>query len=1504
MEEKRDVWEGGMRAAFSAGDGRKTGESVLESIERLSGTRARLLLHDDESDSAPVVRVGGDVPADDSRYQVVGEIARGGVGVIYKARDKDLGRDIALKVLRDVHAERADVLERFIEEAQIGGQLQHPGIVPVYGMGLQPDGRPFFAMKLIKGRTLGSRLKERGDPSEDRRRFLQIFEQACQTLAYVHARGVIHRDLKPANILVGGFGEVQVIDWGFGKVLGRAEPARSEDDVRTRIATVRSGSEGTDSIVGSVMGTPAYMPPEQALGHIDELDEQTDVFALGAILCEILTGKPPYTGSGKDLLVLASQARLEPAYERLDACGADAEIVALAKRALAPLREERLADAQEFASEMSAYLTAAEERARQAEVDAVTERGRLEDERARTRFERRAKRRVRVLAGVFVGAILLGGGAWFWQNAREQARIADAREPFEDSLQQATLLAGRKLWDEALTVAHRAAAAAADGDMAERASGLIAAVERDKRLADESRLQAQRDAALLRALEDIRLIWFEDDKPKYDREFARAFEEHGLDPTSPDAANRLRGRGEAFCAEVVAALDDWIWLRKEFLARDDWTQLRAFADAATVREGYRRLREPIIARDREALRRIAGRESHEELGHRGQFALANALWSVGEPDLAVDLLRRWREERPDDFWVHCLLGRIQEVRAPQESIDAYTVAAALRPEHRELLHRLGIVLHQQNNADGALAVWEKGLALDPDDGHLRSHVVEILLERGEVDRAFAEAQRSVTRNADDRARGMYGEVLARRMRERAAGMPDSAGACENLAQAHIAAGRATDALAAAREAIRIAPLSARAHHLAGEAQLRRSRVGLALAAHRRAVELAPESAQYLLALGITLRQAGLADEALPVLAKARKLRPDRVAIHIERSNALTELDRYAEALESGRQVLRLSPGHWGGLNAVANSLYFLGRYEEAADAAKEGLRGLSEIPKNAYSRGRLYRLLGLSLRMQGESEKAFSAYRKAAEEGNRQARDTLVLHLLEHGRLEEAESESRHASPSFAAHCRRVLDLRERVPALSRGEFEPDTAPEWAEFGMVCAYLQRDDEAVRCYLEAFKRDPGAEFLARTREILLLRSAARASSARREEARRLLENYLRHVEEIQIERDPIGVHGILVKAAARGYLGETREAPEWRFFWTRVDALRRSAITPGTALYAIGRTRKLSRWQRWRGVIPACREAIRLKPGVEVGIRELLVQALYMRLRYHEAIAACQEARKLHPRSAQLCNLHSLCLAIVGRHEDAITACRDGLAIEPKADLHHNLAGVQFSLGDLDAALAHAEKALELRGRDAAGEFRKSKYLLARILYFRSADEALQAVREAGPFGLYRGLASRISRLASIEPHLEAILSGERTPADAREAALFGELCYARGHPEQAVAFFRRAFEDESSLKEVYARIAGVCAVRSAAALPAGEARFARLGQAREWFEADLARLRGEADEKPGEVLGELAEWPAPWIPEVVEPEALARLPAAERAAWESFHAARAALRAQIEEELR
>src|SRR5262249_19380121 len=163
--------------------------------------------------------------------------------------------------------------------------------VPVYDLGAFPDRRPFFTMKLVKGRTLAALLAERAGPVQDRPQFLGIFAQVCQTMAYAHARGAIHRDLKPSNVMVGAFGEVQVMDWGVARGVpagGTADEVRSPNDEDAGVQTVRSGPGGDGSRAGSVLGTPAYMAPEQARGEVHALDERADVFGLGAILCEIL----------------------------------------------------------------------------------------------------------------------------------------------------------------------------------------------------------------------------------------------------------------------------------------------------------------------------------------------------------------------------------------------------------------------------------------------------------------------------------------------------------------------------------------------------------------------------------------------------------------------------------------------------------------------------------------------------------------------------------------------------------------------------------------------------------------------------------------------------------------------------------------------------------------------------------------------------------------------------------------------------------------------------------------------------------------------------------------------------------------------------------------------------------------------------------------------------------------------------------------------------------------
>jgi WD40 repeat protein len=406
-------------------------------------------------------------PATAGRYELGEEIARGGMGVILRARDETLNRDLAVKVLLSPPERRPDLARRFLEEAQIAGQLQHPGVVPIHEIGTLPDGRPFFAMKLVKGETLAELLKGResrrvepGGSPHDLPRFLTVFEQVCQTLAYAHSKRVIHRDLKPANVMVGAFGEVQVMDWGLAKVLPEVPtPAEALDPERTRdgasvVETARAGEPDSATQAGSVLGTFAYMPPEQARGEVGRLDRRCDVFGLGAILCEVLTGEPPYTGTAEARRAFAQVGHTAPAFERLDRCGADGELVALAKWCLAAEPEGRPADAGEVAAALTAYLGGVQERLRAAEITQA----RTEE---RAAAEQRRRRLARALAGVVLLALLalLGGGLWHAARLQDALKAeGEARglaEENEGKTRAALGLAERNLYHASIALADR-----------------------------------------------------------------------------------------------------------------------------------------------------------------------------------------------------------------------------------------------------------------------------------------------------------------------------------------------------------------------------------------------------------------------------------------------------------------------------------------------------------------------------------------------------------------------------------------------------------------------------------------------------------------------------------------------------------------------------------------------------------------------------------------------------------------------------------------------------------------------------------------------------------------------------------------------------------------------------------------------------------------------------------------------------------------------------------------
>ena len=427
--------------------------SILNRIGKVTGKLPSIALCEiDHAGQTPILKplVADDgIAQETGKYTVHGLLGRGGVGAVHKAHDTDLGRDVAMKFLHEKYIDEPSILHRFVEEAQIGGQLQHPGIVPVYELGMSNE-RPFFTMKMVKGQTLAKKLAERPSVAHDRRTFLSIFEDICQPMAYAHARGVVHRDLKPANVMIGSFGEVQIVDWGVGKVMQSGVGAEEELMAGRRsqisiIETVRSSGDGTPSILGSVMGTPAYMPPEQARGDVEVMDERSDVFALGAILCEILTGQPPYVGDHDELIGMAALGKLEDAHARLAACGAETDLIQLTTRCLMPAPAARPQSAAQVAAAIHDHLAAAEKR--------------MHDATARTIALKRTQKFGIALTAVI--AMGLAASLWFWQEADQAiGREQDARMQAEQSASNAKTaenLAAERA-DEAATARDRARA--------------------------------------------------------------------------------------------------------------------------------------------------------------------------------------------------------------------------------------------------------------------------------------------------------------------------------------------------------------------------------------------------------------------------------------------------------------------------------------------------------------------------------------------------------------------------------------------------------------------------------------------------------------------------------------------------------------------------------------------------------------------------------------------------------------------------------------------------------------------------------------------------------------------------------------------------------------------------------------------------------------------------------------------------------------------------------------
>lgn len=278
------------------------------------------------------------------KYLVSGKLGEGRMGVVLDARDIDIRRDIAIKLINEEDNEQQEWIERFMEEAQVQGQLEHPNIPPVYEMGMEQNSRVYFSMQKVEGDSLREILDgiRKEDPSYTEEytltRLLQIFHKICDGLAFAHSRGVIHRDLKPGNIMIGAYGEVHLMDWGLAKIIDREDPHKKQN----LVVSDRMEGDVLHSMSGSVIGTPAYMSPEQAEGKVDQLDERADIYALGGILYRMLTLNPPiYEDDMEKALMRVKNNDILPPSEQAPDRTIPTELEEVVLKAMSGAREDR-----------------------------------------------------------------------------------------------------------------------------------------------------------------------------------------------------------------------------------------------------------------------------------------------------------------------------------------------------------------------------------------------------------------------------------------------------------------------------------------------------------------------------------------------------------------------------------------------------------------------------------------------------------------------------------------------------------------------------------------------------------------------------------------------------------------------------------------------------------------------------------------------------------------------------------------------------------------------------------------------------------------------------------------------------------------------------------------------------------------------------------------------------------------------------------------------------------
>ncbi len=932
-------------------------------------------------------------------YGLESVLGRGGMGVVYKALHLRLGRHVALKMLLAGEFAAAEQLARFAREAEVVAGLCHPNIVKVFDVG-DHDGRPWFTMELIEGGSLAQRLAGGPQPARAAASMVVTLAEAMEA---AHAGGVVHRDLKPANILMAADGTLKISDFGLARRLHGG------------------GSELTLS--GATLGTPSYMAPEQALGKERLIGPAVDVYALGALLYELLTGRPPFRGetAAETERMVIHDDPVRPSHLNAKV-PRDLETILLKCLQKDPAR--RYGTAAALADDLHRFLR----------DEPITARPVGASERALKWMRRRPAQASAVAGAALLAAVVLSALLWLSMQRASTERAAS------DDLNDMARREQAGDWVGAATALERVRTRLGDGGSAALRA----------RVAD-----GQRDLELVAQLDDIRLRRAAVRDGRFDpgtnrkladASYEAAFREGGWgvvgdDPQATGARIAMSGIRDA----LVAALDDWAVClpRRDDEERLDWLlDVARFADPDPT--GWRnRVRDRSTWKDAAALSELARTALEAGSSLPCLVALAEHLNQADGDGTA--LLKRLQQEHPGDFWANLTLGDALRERHPGEAIRYYQAALSIRPDAAVASNNLGIALALDGQPEEAVTQFRKALRLDPAFAHAQFNLGNGLAEAGRRSEAI-----------DAYRRGIELE-------------PKAAELHANLAKALGEDGRVDEALREARLAVSLDDGHAKAHLGLGYLLMV---VGLpreAVAEDRRAIELDDTLPEAHVNLGYALIALGQLDEAIDECSRGVELDPKCAEAYSGLGNALRAKGQVDEAIEQGRIAVQLEPENARYHNGLANSLAMAGRYDESIAHFTESTR-LS--PGVATTHANLGNMLGLM----GQLDEAIVQFQEALrlDPELAQANGSLGQALLNSGRLEEARpalarglelcpegTPMRAECVRQLSSCDALLALQQRMPAFLDGSEAPADAAEGVLLATWCRLKQRYALAAR-----------------------------------------------------------------------------------------------------------------------------------------------------------------------------------------------------------------------------------------------------------------------------------------------------------------------------------------------------------------------------------------------------------------------------------------------------------